>query len=276
MSLICIRSWCYQHSNKGVIASSWILGILCFTLLLDSRKWNYHPRIAIRTSVRSIAASCMNVIPVSFREIFKAALGGVGMLGVFSQITLQCVPAFTLHRVEHQIMSVDRLLQDLDTYIAQNEYMYWYWFPYTDLARLVTANTILSEGAMQRHTAPGATQSIKQWFDEQFVPRVLSLILRVASSFPSLTPHINAFLANNFQPQREAVGGDELLLIHSPVGYSTNLDFYVPISKTRAAFEDLRRAVQAAAEVNYNYVVAVRYVTPEEIWLSPSYNCNCR
>ena len=72
-------------------------------------------------------------------DLLGALRVSLGALGIITEITLQCVPAFHLHAVEttHRI---DDVLERFDEAAAGNEHVEFYWFPYTDLAQLKVNN----------------------------------------------------------------------------------------------------------------------------------------
>ena len=72
-------------------------------------------------------------------EVFHVARVGLGALGVVTEVTLQCVPAFTLHHVEAP-HPVDEVLADLDRYVDSNEHFEFYWLPHTDQCATIENN----------------------------------------------------------------------------------------------------------------------------------------
>ncbi len=75
------------------------------------------------------------------RDLFKAAQVSLGVLGVITEVTLQCMPAYKLalqSRKEH-------LSDVLDTFqdrITNNRNFEFYWFPYTNGAWTKTSNIV--------------------------------------------------------------------------------------------------------------------------------------
>jgi L-gulonolactone oxidase len=62
-------------------------------------------------------------------DVFQAARVGVGALGVLTEVTLQCVDAFTLRADERPGLLRDAF-GDLESLIASNDHFEMYWFPY--------------------------------------------------------------------------------------------------------------------------------------------------
>jgi FAD-linked oxidoreductase len=63
-------------------------------------------------------------------DVLAAARVGVGALGIVSEVTLQCVPAFNLHAVE-EAAYVDAVLERLDELVEGNDHYELFWVPGT-------------------------------------------------------------------------------------------------------------------------------------------------
>lgn len=74
-------------------------------------------------------------------ELFPAARVGLGALGVISTVTLQTVPAFTLHAVE-ETRRLQPVLAELDALVDGNDHFEFYWFPGTGHAMTKRNNRV--------------------------------------------------------------------------------------------------------------------------------------
>ncbi len=72
-------------------------------------------------------------------ERFDAVRAGIGALGILSEITLQCEPAFNLHAVE-STHDIDEVIETFDETAASNEHVEFYWFPHTRTGQLKVNN----------------------------------------------------------------------------------------------------------------------------------------
>ena len=72
-------------------------------------------------------------------ELLRAARVSVGSLGVISAVTLQTVPAFSLHRIDEP-MPLERVLSDFDELAAANDHFEFFVFPFTDKALTIRRN----------------------------------------------------------------------------------------------------------------------------------------
>ncbi|HEY4025508.1 MAG TPA: D-arabinono-1,4-lactone oxidase [Candidatus Dormibacteraeota bacterium] len=70
---------------------------------------------------------------------FEVARVGLGALGVISDVTLQCEPAFNLRSVEEP-QRLDEVLEAFDDLAAGNEHFEFFWFPHTEVAQTVRNN----------------------------------------------------------------------------------------------------------------------------------------
>lgn len=73
------------------------------------------------------------VLSLSEGDDYLAARVSLGALGVISQVTLQTVPLFTLHRHD-QRRSLAQTLERLDEFVDGNDHFEFFVFPYADKA----------------------------------------------------------------------------------------------------------------------------------------------
>ena len=72
-------------------------------------------------------------------EIFACARVGLGVLGVVTQVTLQCEPLFKLRAVEVP-KPWEEFLAEWDGILETNDHVDCYWFPHTDTCTVKTSN----------------------------------------------------------------------------------------------------------------------------------------
>ncbi len=72
-------------------------------------------------------------------EILKAAQVSLGSLGIITQITLQCLPAYNLHEKQWEV-SFDQCMSDLDRHIADNRHFEFFWRPQLDVCSMKSLN----------------------------------------------------------------------------------------------------------------------------------------
>jgi FAD-linked oxidoreductase len=72
-------------------------------------------------------------------EIFACARVGLGVLGVVTQLTLQCEPSFKLRAIEEPL-PWGEFLDEWDGILETNDHVDCYWFPHTDTCTVKTSN----------------------------------------------------------------------------------------------------------------------------------------
>jgi FAD/FMN-containing dehydrogenase len=72
-------------------------------------------------------------------EMLQAARVSLGVLGIFTEITLDLLPAFRLHRTEW-CTHIDHCLANLDELVDKNRNFDFYWYPRSDEARIRIMN----------------------------------------------------------------------------------------------------------------------------------------
>jgi L-gulono-1,4-lactone dehydrogenase len=72
-------------------------------------------------------------------ELLRAARVGIGSLGAIGAVTIRCVPAFTLRRVDSQHRLAD-VLDRFDEFAERNDHFELFTFPYSDRALVLERN----------------------------------------------------------------------------------------------------------------------------------------
>ena len=72
-------------------------------------------------------------------EILRAAQVSLGSLGVITQITLQCLPAYNLHEKQWEAPFED-CMKNLDQHIADNRHFEFFWRPQRDICSMKSLN----------------------------------------------------------------------------------------------------------------------------------------
>lgn len=72
-------------------------------------------------------------------DLLRAARVSIGALGAITAVTLRCVPAFTLHRVDHPVPR-EEVLASFDERADANDHFELFTFPYADSALVLERN----------------------------------------------------------------------------------------------------------------------------------------
>lgn len=115
-------------------------------------------------------------------DVLHAARVGVGAMGVITEVTLRCVPAFNL-RAHETVEPLTALLDGFDEFTRSADHAEFFWFPTTDVAQ-VKRNHRTDEPASR----PSRVAYVR---DKYLFENVgFGLACRVGRRFPSTVPSI--------------------------------------------------------------------------------------
>ncbi len=129
--------------------------------------------------------------PTTHPELLRAARVGVGSLGAFSAVTLRCVPAFSLLRVDAPHPR-DEVLDGFQQRAEEHDHFELFTFPYSDLALVLERNR-LDEPPRPRGRAAAYLNDIvlENWALEALaatgkaIPRLIPALSRLAGRLAS-------------------------------------------------------------------------------------------
>jgi hypothetical protein len=114
-----------------------IAGILSTDVHGTGRDWGFVSDSVVRLKLLDGNGAIIVCEPAD--DLFKAATGGVGAVGVILEVTLQAVPRFNINqRVD--IRDLDEVKRNLDTPLGTNDHFSLYLFPFSDQCQVNTWN----------------------------------------------------------------------------------------------------------------------------------------
>jgi L-gulonolactone oxidase len=173
--------------NQGDIDTQTVAGALATaTHGTGVRFGNLSTRVA---AMRLVTASgdVVEVDRESDPDALLAARVSLGALGIASEIVLECIPLYTLTRIDKPL-PLDDTLDRLDEHVDRNDHFEFFLWPYTRTA--MTRSTIRSDAP------PDPTPAWKRAFQERLVENtVLSMICRTGRRFEGQVPRLNRAMA---------------------------------------------------------------------------------
>jgi L-gulono-1,4-lactone dehydrogenase len=124
-------------------------------------------------------------------DLLRAARVGIGALGAISAVTLRCVPAFVLERIDSP-QPREEVLDSFDERAAANDHFELFTFPYADSALVLERNRV--EGPPRPRGRVGAYLNdtvLENWALEalsatgRLVPRAIPRLARLAATLAS-------------------------------------------------------------------------------------------
>jgi FAD-linked oxidoreductase len=196
-------------------------------------------------------------------ELLPAVRLGLGALGVIVDVTVQCVPAFTLHAVERP----EPLTEVLDGFLersASADHFEFYWFPHTELA-LTKTNTRLPGDAPKRPLNP-----VGRWFDDEVTANGLYRVLcALATLAPGMIPTVNR-QAVRLTGHREFTDASPKVFVTNRAVRFRELEYALPRAAVPDALRELRRLIERRGW-RISFPVEVRSAAADDNWLSTAY-----
>ncbi len=193
----------------------------------------------------------------------RAARVSLGALGAISAVTLHCVPAFTIHRIDEP-RPLDDVLPRLDELVDANDHWEAFVMPYTRRAL-----TLTSERTDREPRPPGRVQAFVH--DVLVENAVLGLFCRAGRAAPALIPWLNRRLAS-------LLGGAEHLDASNRVYANTRLvrftemEYAIPREHAAEALERVLALIERR-RLPIGFPIELRVVAPDDALLSTAYEC---
>jgi L-gulono-1,4-lactone dehydrogenase len=161
-------------------------------------------------------------------EGLRAARVSLGALGIVSQVTIECVPLYTLQRHDEPLPLPD-VLDRLDEHVDGNDHFEFFLWPYTRMA--MTRSTKRSDAR------PVPTARWKRAFQERLIEHyLLALICRCGRRFPSQVPRLNRLMAGAMSEARVQDHAYNVYATRRDVRF-TETEYAIPRTHAREALE---------------------------------------
>lgn len=201
-------------------------------------------------------------------EWFGAARVTLGALGIVTEVTLQCVPAFLLHAREEP-MALPDVLDQVDALVDDNDHFEFYWFPHTDKA-LTKRNNRVAEGTERKPLG-----RFRHWLDDELLSNtVFEGLNRVVARKRSWIPRVNAFAASVLSA-REYVDDSYNVFVSSRSVRFRESEFAMPREALPSVLAELKAWFGAGHE-NIPFPIEVRFTAADDVWMSTGHerdNC---
>ncbi len=151
-----------------------------------------------------------------------------------SEVTLQCVEAFTLRADERPAPLAD-VWPRLDSLIAENDHFEFYWFPYTDRVQIKRNNRVPAADA----PLPGW----RRWLDDEFLSNtVFAGACRLGRAAPRLVPSISRVSARALSARSYTAASHDVFCTPRRVRF-VEMEYGLPRDALRETFAALRRVI---------------------------------
>lgn len=193
-------------------------------------------------------------------KLFEAARIGLGAMGVITELTLQCVPAFLLNAREDP-STLTATLAQLDELVDATDHFEFYWFPHTD-------NVLLKRNARLRSDGPqSALPRWRSWLDDDLLSnRVFEGVNRVCAARPSWVPRINAITSRVLSSREFTLPSYRVFASQREVRFR-EMEYAVPREHVVEVLGALK-AMTDRRDHRVPFPVEVRFAAADDMWLS--------
>ncbi|MGH3457479.1 D-arabinono-1,4-lactone oxidase [Aeromicrobium sp.] len=199
---------------------------------------------------------------------FDAARVSLGALGIITEVTLQCEPAFLLHAREEP-MALPEVIERLPELIEENDHFEFYWFPHTEKA-LVKRNNRVADG-----TRRDPVSRFRHLVDDELLSNgVFGLLNEVGARRRSLVPRINGVTGSALSAREFTDHSHEVFVSPRRVRFRES-EFAMPRSALPGVIAGLQAWFDAGHET-VSFPIEVRFTGSDDIWMSTGHerdNC---
>ena len=194
-------------------------------------------------------------------DLLRAARVGVGALGAISAVTLRCLPAFTLHRIDEP-RPLEEVLSSFAELAAQNDHFEFFVFPYTNKALTIRRNRTDRE--------PRPRGPVRRYVGDVIVENgVGDLLLRLARRRRSLIPRFTSFAARMMSQGVHLDRSHRIFANRRTIRF-TEMEYAIPRPDGPEA---LRRVLELIERRRFEVPMPIecRVVAADDAFLSPSH-----
>ena len=191
-------------------------------------------------------------------EVFRAARVGLGSLGAIAQVTLRCVPAFTLHGVDAPA-PLGETIANFEELALANDHFEFFVFPHTDVALTRTNNR--TEQPPRRRSRISAYAN-----DILLTNHAFELICRSGRRFPRRIPELNR-LVTRLAGRSERVDRSAEIFASPRLVRFTEMEYSLPRERTAEAVSRVLEVIEQRGFA-VPFPIEARTVAPDDAFLS--------
>ncbi|HEY0249407.1 MAG TPA: D-arabinono-1,4-lactone oxidase [Gryllotalpicola sp.] len=196
-------------------------------------------------------------------ELLPAARVGLGALGILVDVTVRCVPAFTMHAQERP----EPLEEVLDAYLersASADHFEFYWFPHTRTA-LTKTNTRLPADAERHPLNP-----LGRFVDDELIANgVYRALCALGTAFPRMIPPVNR-AAGRLTGDRDFTDASHRVFVTNRTVRFREMEYALPRAAVPEAVREIGRLIDSRGW-RISFPIEVRSAAADPNWLSTAY-----
>jgi len=191
----------------------------------------------------------------------RAARVSLGALGAIAAVTLRCVPAFTIHRLDEP-RPLDEVLPRLDELVDSHDHWEAFVMPYTRRAL-----TLTSERTDRVPEPPGRAGAFVH--DVVLENAVLGLFCRTGRALPRLIPSLNRALAR-LMSGSEHLDASNRVYANTRLVRFTEMEYAIPREHAAEALECVLALIERR-RLPVGFPIELRVTAPDDALLSTAH-----
>lgn len=212
------------------------------------------------TGVRFIDGTGNDVRITADDPRLSGAALGLGALGVLTEISLRCVPAFKLRAIEEPSTFEDSVSNFADN-VGGTDHHEFYWFPHTDVT-LTKFNTRLTLD--ESDTGPSG---VRRWVDDELLAnRLFGALCALQSRVPSVTPTLNQVSARVLSARQYVAPAHEVLISSRTVRFR-EMEYAIPLETVPDVLREVRRMIERRG-YRVSFPIEVRAAAADDLMVS--------
>jgi hypothetical protein len=140
-------------------------GILSTDVHGTGRDWGWVSEAVVAMKIIDGLGNVHQIGPAD--DLFKAAIGGIGAVGIIAEVTVQAVPRFNVEQ-KFELMDLAFVQANLDQMLQDNDHLSLYIFPFADKCQVSTWNRTTASksflGSLREWIAISFDALTSSWF----------------------------------------------------------------------------------------------------------------
>ena len=201
-------------------------------------------------------------------ELMDAVRVSLGLLGVMSEITLQCQPVYTLHLKEKPMRDTE-WVGNYEQLLKDNDFTRVLFMPHTDHGYVILGNRIDPDTPVVNNPGPEYLKHRR---------KVSRMLYKYTTRFPKLTKYANKIIQSLFFSSEKEYKGTlyDATVTKSRSGTLELAEWTIALSRFPALFKDLKAALDNDDNPAFVHIpMDVRFVKADDSWLSYAYGEDC-
>ena len=190
-----------------------------------------------------------------------AARVSIGALGVITRVTLDVVPAFNLHE-QVWTLSFREALDQMHPIVERHDHVKFWWLPHTDQVQVFAAD---------RTDEEKRPAGVAQRLDESgLLTPLFSGVIGLGNRVPEAIPALNNLVAEVYFDEFDHVAESHRVFNLPMPPPHLESEYGFPAERADEGLRRLRNFIDDEG-LGVNFITEVRFVAPDDIWLSPAY-----